>query len=73
MYVEHETGRAFIRKASLAIASGDITAITKSMTAYAALLSEHIRKEDEILYPWIDCRLTDTQVGILFSKFIDIS
>jgi len=41
------------------------------MTAYAKLLTEHIKKEDEILYPWIDRSLTTTQVGELFQKFSD--
>ena len=36
------------------------------------LLTEHIRKEDEILYPWMDSQLTTRQVGELFSKFDEI-
>ena len=32
-------------------------------------MSEHIKKEDEILYPWIDRNLSLTQVGELFGKF----
>jgi hemerythrin-like domain-containing protein len=39
------------------------------LTFYALLLTEHIRKEDEILYPWMNRELTDSQVGQLFSKF----
>ena len=37
--------------------------------AYRELLTEHIRKEDEILYPWMDNQLSTHQVGELFSKF----
>jgi hemerythrin-like domain-containing protein len=37
--------------------------------AYRELLTEHIRKEDEILYPWMDRELSVKQVGELFSKF----
>jgi hemerythrin-like domain-containing protein len=36
------------------------------------LLLEHIKKEDEILYPWIDRGLSDAQVGRLFSRFSEI-
>jgi hemerythrin-like domain-containing protein len=43
--------------------------IIEQLTAYGALLTEHIRKEDDILYPWMNRELTDTQVGQLFSKF----
>ncbi len=39
---------------------------------YKELLEEHIKKEDEILYPWIDRNLTISQIGIIFSKFEDI-
>jgi len=31
----------------------------------------HIRKEDEILYPWMDRNLSTAQVGALFSKFAE--
>ncbi len=37
--------------------------------AYGELLSEQIRKEDEILYPWIDTRLSTRQAGELLVKF----
>ncbi|MFQ5444961.1 MAG: hypothetical protein ACE5EK_10135, partial [Nitrospinales bacterium] len=33
------------------------------------LLAEHIRKEDEILYPWMDNTLSTNQVGKLYSQF----
>ena len=29
------------------------------------LLTEHIRKEDEILYPWMEQQLSDGQIGRL--------
>ncbi|MEE8440374.1 MAG: hypothetical protein V3S41_01540, partial [Spirochaetia bacterium] len=34
--------------------------------------TEHITKEDEVLYPWIDRNLTVTQVGELFGKFASV-
>ena len=33
------------------------------------MLREHIQKEDEILYPWIDGNLSTRQVGELLSHF----
>ncbi len=33
------------------------------------LLTEHIKKEDEILYPRMDRDFSITQIGELFSKF----
>jgi hemerythrin-like domain-containing protein len=36
---------------------------------YGELLKDHIRKEDEILLPWMDRNLSDRQIGELFAKF----
>jgi hemerythrin-like domain-containing protein len=33
------------------------------------VLAEHIKKEDEILYPWMDRNLSMRQVGELFARF----
>lgn len=72
MYTEHETGRAHIRAAVEAMERGDARTAREQLTAYGALLSEHIRKEDEILYPWMDRGLSDSQIGQLFGKFRDV-
>ncbi len=69
MYKEHEIGRQHVRSALTALEQGDASAIIDHLSAYGALLKEHIRKEDEILYPWMNRELTDSQVGQLFSKF----
>ena len=45
------------------------TTVAEHLLAYRALLTEHIRKEDEILYPWMDSHLSTRQVGELYSKF----
>ena len=47
----------------------DKAAIAEHLNAYRELLKEHIKKEDEILYPWMDRNLSDTQIGELFSEF----
>lgn len=69
MRQEHEVGRGYVRDARAALERGDAAAVIGALTAYGALLSEHIRKEDEILYPWMNREVTDTQVGRLFSAF----
>ena len=69
MFKEHKLGRQHIRNAIAALDQGHAAAIIEHLTAYGALLKEHIRKEDEILYPWMNRELTDSQVGQLFSKF----
>ncbi len=57
MLMEHEQGRAFVRameeaaQNALAGKPGQDKLIAVNALAYAALLREHIAKEDEILYP----------------------
>lgn len=57
MLLEHDRGRAFVRavettaQAALAGDAGQNAAIAENALGYAALLREHISKEDGILYP----------------------
>ncbi len=52
-----------------ALEKKDKAKVVEHLNAYKELLTEHIKKEDEILYPWIDRGLSTTQVGELFSRF----
>ncbi|MTI94304.1 MAG: hypothetical protein FH749_02295 [Firmicutes bacterium] len=69
MHEEHEIGRGHVQEVLTAIADRDAAKATTHLLAYRELLSEHIRKEDEILYPWLDRGLSVTQVGEMYSKF----
>ena len=69
MRKEHEIGRGHVRAAAAALERDDTAPIREHLPAYGALLTEHIRKEDEILYPWMDRELSDSQIGQLFSRF----
>lgn len=66
---DHETARAHVRAVLEAIKEKNRNAIIEHLGAYKDLLTEHIKKEDEILYPWIDRGLSTAQVGELFTKF----
>ena len=69
MHEDHEYARGH-RKAILeAFDRNDKDAIAEHLCAYGELLTEHIKKEDEILYPWMDRNFSITQIGELFSKF----
>lgn len=72
MHKEHEIGRAHVRASAKALEDGLPKVVTENLTAYGNLLSEHIRKEDDILYPWMDRQLTDTQIGLLYSQFLEV-
>lgn len=66
---DHVTGRGHVQAALAALTAGDAAAVGASLMAYHTLLTEHIKKEDEILYPWIDRGLTTSQVGELYARF----
>lgn len=69
MYEDHKTGRNFVKsvEAGLKACAGDD--VIKGLNGYRELLTQHIKKEDEILYPWIDRTLTTKLVGELLSSF----
>ena len=69
MHQDHETARGYVRAISEALDRKDKETIVKNLENYRALLTEHIKKENEILYVWMDRNLTLTQVGELFTKF----
>jgi hemerythrin-like domain-containing protein len=72
MCQEHEVGRNHIRLALKGVENGDIDSVSTNLSAYATLLTDHIRKEDEILYPWMDRQLSDSQIGKLYAQFMAI-
>lgn len=69
MLKEHDIGRGHIKAVLAGLDDNDAAAVALHLTEYGNLLKEHIRKEDEILYPWMDRNLTDSQVGKLFSEY----
>lgn len=69
MLREHEEGRAHIRAVIRLLEEGTIDDAGEHLIAYGKLLTEHIRKEDEVLYPWMDGNLSDRDVGILYAEF----
>jgi hemerythrin-like domain-containing protein len=69
MLADHETARAHVRQLVESVEGRDGDGVAEHLGAYGELLSGHIRREDEILYPWMDRELTTTQVGELFSRF----
>jgi hemerythrin-like domain-containing protein len=42
------------------------------IVSVAGVLTEHIKKEDEILYPWMDRNLSTRQVGEMFARFREV-
>ena len=72
MLEDHTTGRGHVKALVEAVEKRDKQGVIEHLNAYRELLTEHIKKEDEILYPWMDRNLSVTQVGELFSKFSEV-
>jgi hemerythrin-like domain-containing protein len=72
MHADHAHGRSLVKEMLAALDKRDTKTIAANLMAYRDLLSEHIRKEDEILYPWMDNQLSTRQVGELFAKFDEV-
>ena len=66
---DHKTARNHVKAILEALDRKDKEAIVQRLSAYHKLLSEHIKKEDEIMLPWMDKQLSTSQVGELFSRF----
>jgi hemerythrin-like domain-containing protein len=72
MHEEHENARSHVKAMLEAMDKRDKKAMAEHLIAYREVLTGHIKKEDEILYPWMDRNLSITQIGELFSKFSDV-
>jgi len=69
MNEEHRIGRGHVKAVLGAIENNDNEEVASHLLAYLKLLTSHIRREDEVLYPWMDEKLSMSQVGQLFSRF----
>jgi len=75
MLLEHEAGRGYVRGLAEAVArykAGDrqaAAAITTNARNYVALLNQHIFKEDNILYPMADMRLSPARQARMLEEF----
>ncbi len=72
MRAEHETARAHVHDVVAAVDRRDTAAVREHLLAYADLLEEHIRKENEILYPWIERQLSERNIGKIFALFLKV-
>jgi len=61
MLHEHDLGRALVKRMQEAIYSQDKDEFIDAMKTYTNLLTDHIYKEDNILYPMAESSLTTSQ------------
>ncbi|MCP4540527.1 MAG: hypothetical protein GY832_25605 [Chloroflexi bacterium] len=69
IFQDHDQARGFVRAIVQAVEDNDCDTLCANLLNYRELLTEHITKEDEILYPYIDRELTTSQVGEMFQRF----
>ena len=75
MLIEHEKGRDYVRGMCEAVAkykAGDrkaSSAIVENARNYIVLLTQHIDKEDNILYPMADMHLSEERQKELLGEF----
>ncbi len=75
MLAEHEMGRGYtraLREAALRLQNGDLTAVDaviENARGYAALLRQHIYKEDNILFPLADKVVPPEEHDSIFEGF----
>jgi hemerythrin-like domain-containing protein len=69
MYEEHIIGRNHVKAVLEAVKDNNTEVICNNLLAYRELLTEHIKKEDELLYPWIVRQLNPIQVEELKQAF----
>ncbi|HEU5361645.1 MAG TPA: hemerythrin domain-containing protein, partial [Candidatus Deferrimicrobiaceae bacterium] len=69
MHDDHRRARAWLKGLLEAVDRRDPEGVQECLAGYAGILTEHIKKEDEILYPWMDRNLSTRQVGELFAGF----
>lgn len=69
---EHETGRTLVRLTATAVTRRDAYATREYLGSYRNLLSQHIDKEDGVLFPWLDRQLKDRAIGEIFQQFQNV-
>lgn len=71
IYEDHRRARALVQAMLGALDAKNSSALAARLLEYAALLQEHIQKEDEVLFPWLDSKLTDVakkELALRFAK-----
>lgn len=73
MISDHIQSRKYVSEMLRAVETEDTQLANENLINYCNLLTEHIQKEDNILYPWMDRNLETKQVGNIYSQFLNIN
>jgi hemerythrin-like domain-containing protein len=72
MLEDHKKGRYYVKSILLGLETEDASFITYSLKHYRELLTEHIKKEDEILYPWIERAISASDIDSIEVEFDNV-
>jgi len=72
MCEDHKTARNHVKAIVEGLEVKDRQTVVHHLSAYRDLLSQHIKREDEIMLPWMDKQLSVSQVGEMFSRFLEV-
>ncbi|MCX6232153.1 MAG: hemerythrin domain-containing protein [Bacteroidetes bacterium] len=73
MMNDHVQSRGYVAEMLRGVEEGDTSIVKNNLINYLNLLTEHIHKEDDILYPWMDMNMQTKTVGMLYSRFFEIN
>lgn len=73
MVNDHIQSRLNVANMRHAAESENTLLAIENLINYTNLLTEHIQKEDTILYPWMDKNLETKQVGEMYSRFLALN
>lgn len=71
MYKDHTKARSLVQNIIKALDSENSELLNESLNVNRDLLSHHIQKEDEILYPWMDRELDESKLIEMYGNFIE--
>lgn len=69
MYDDHENARYHVRCLMEALNNKDENAIAEHLQEYREILTVHIKRENEALYPWIDRKISSEEGKHLYIRF----
>jgi hemerythrin-like domain-containing protein len=69
IYDDHRQARALVQEMLHALMVKNSKVLAANLLEYAALLQEHIHKEDEVLFPWLDSKLPEAAKEELAMRF----
>lgn len=69
---DHKIGRGHVKAILDALAKQDNQSIRDHFMGYRYLLNGHIKREDEVLYRWMDRNISTSQIVRLFARFVTV-